>query len=99
MSSHDIRLNRTKKMTRRAQLVGVVLLIGGLLFLFDVLSPLTPTPLAQLTDFAAIITFIVLVRALAGLFKLPEHLLSPILGHSPVVARRSVAAAVCVLRC
>jgi len=49
---------------RSGKIVSVILLIAGLMFVIDVVSPATPTPLAQMRDAASMVLALVLVFTL-----------------------------------
>jgi hypothetical protein len=45
---------------RKSQVTVAVLLFAGILFVFDVLSPLTPTPHAQIANLLGIVLVVIL---------------------------------------
>ncbi len=83
----------------RAQIVDVVLLIGGLLFVFDVVSPFTPNPQAQTTGALGILFCLALAAYRVKLFCLPPHSVQLRPERSPVAHRRKLTAWICVLLC
>jgi hypothetical protein len=84
---------------RPRQIVGAILLIGGLLFVFDVLSPVTPTPQAQIRDFLGIVFCLALALTRFDEFRpLPHPALFRSVAPLAVPFRR-VTTWICVLLC
>jgi len=85
---------------RAAQVVSVILLIAGFMFAVDVVSPATPTPLAQIRDAISIVLFLVLVFTLfASRFSLLRQSTPFSFTVFAVKPRRRLPTCICVLLC